>query len=267
MLQVLTFEPAMAHVLVHSGFCAADFLYLNEAKHEELMGLSASMEVLGRPLTLVLDQFTYASSPLLSEGSEVIPLLSQSHVVEEMAVTFSHLYAESGLKALEEVPLRKTYITGDRLTKDDIKVYAAVVANPGSDFPSVSKWYECVSSHLAASFPGKAAGVNLGGKLLRLKSPRRGGKKAAKEREAAKKSSSKCSQMEVLLQGASKLAPVGYEIKKLQIILTIVDDLVSVDNLIHFCYFNSHTMLLLLARDQSTTSLYMDTKPRLMGRN
>ncbi|URD89867.1 Elongation factor [Musa troglodytarum] len=39
-------------------------------------------------------------------------------------------------------------------------------------------------------------------------------------------------QMEGLLWGASKLAPVGYGIKKLQIMMTIVDDLVSVDNLI-----------------------------------
>ncbi|KGN64403.1 elongation factor 1-delta isoform X2 [Cucumis sativus] len=39
-------------------------------------------------------------------------------------------------------------------------------------------------------------------------------------------------QMEGLLWGASKLVPVGYGIKKLQIMLTIVDDLVSVDNLI-----------------------------------
>ncbi|KAL3512407.1 hypothetical protein ACH5RR_025124 [Cinchona calisaya] len=38
--------------------------------------------------------------------------------------------------------------------------------------------------------------------------------------------------MEGLLWGASKLAPVGYGIKKLQIMLTIVDDLVSVDDLV-----------------------------------
>uniref|UniRef100_A0A1D1ZF43 Elongation factor 1-delta n=1 Tax=Anthurium amnicola TaxID=1678845 RepID=A0A1D1ZF43_9ARAE len=38
--------------------------------------------------------------------------------------------------------------------------------------------------------------------------------------------------MEGLLWGASKFVPVGYGIKKLQIMLTIVDDLVSVDNLI-----------------------------------
>jgi elongation factor 1-beta len=39
-------------------------------------------------------------------------------------------------------------------------------------------------------------------------------------------------QMEGLLWGASKLVPVGYGIKKLQIMITIVDDLVSVDTLI-----------------------------------
>jgi len=38
--------------------------------------------------------------------------------------------------------------------------------------------------------------------------------------------------MEGLFWGASKLVPVGYGIKKLQIMMTIVDDLVSVDTLI-----------------------------------
>ncbi|CAN6294764.1 unnamed protein product [Urochloa humidicola] len=38
--------------------------------------------------------------------------------------------------------------------------------------------------------------------------------------------------MEGLLWGASKLVPVGYGIKKMQIMMTIVDDLVSVDSLI-----------------------------------
>ncbi|KAK4758178.1 hypothetical protein SAY87_019479 [Trapa incisa] len=230
-----------------------------------------------------------------------------------MAVTFSDLYAESGLKVLEEFLSGKTYISGDRLTKDDIKVYAAVVADPGSAFPNVSRWYACVFSHLAASFPGKAAGVNFGGKASPVEESQKEAaaaddddldlfgdeteeeKKAAEEREAAKKSSSKKKesgkssvlmdvkpwddetdmkkleeavrsvQMEGLLWGAcklnrrpnrakhfvqlanslighlmvaflrfvtAKLAPVGYGIKKLQIMLTIVDDLVSVDNLI-----------------------------------
>ncbi|KAL6996976.1 hypothetical protein U1Q18_007099 [Sarracenia purpurea var. burkii] len=42
-------------------------------------------------------------------------------------------------------------------------------------------------------------------------------------------------QMEGLNWGASKLVAVGYGIKKLQIMLTIVDDLVSVDDLIEDC--------------------------------
>ncbi|KAK4741956.1 hypothetical protein SAY87_025544 [Trapa incisa] len=176
----------MAHVLIHSGFCAADFLYLNEAKHEELMGLSASMEVLGRPLTSLMRRLHSCPRVLRSFRSSLNLMSSKRWP------SLSHTSTQNrDSRRSRRFLFRKTYITGDRLTKDDIKVYAAVVANPGSDFPSVSKWYECVSSHLAASFPGKAAGVNLGGKLLRLKSPRRGGKKAAKEREAAKKSSSK----------------------------------------------------------------------------
>ncbi|OVA09508.1 Translation elongation factor EF1B [Macleaya cordata] len=39
-------------------------------------------------------------------------------------------------------------------------------------------------------------------------------------------------QMEGLTWGASKLVPVGYGIKKLQIMLTVVDDLVSIDTLV-----------------------------------
>lgn len=38
------------------------------------------------------------------------------------------------------------------LTKDDVKVYAAVLEKPGSHFPNASKWYSCVSSHLAKRF-------------------------------------------------------------------------------------------------------------------
>ena len=43
--------------------------------------------------------------------------------------------------------------------------------------------------------------------------------------------------MEYLPSCAAKLMPVGYGIKKLQIMMTIIDDLVSVDTLIedHLC--------------------------------
>ncbi|GLT69595.1 hypothetical protein SLA2020_417340 [Shorea laevis] len=174
-----------------------------------------------------------------------------------MAITFSDLHTEAGLKSLDE------FLAGKNLHLRE-------------------EWYECVSSHLANSFPGKAVGVRIGGKgapaaAAPAKADAGDGddddldlfgdeteeeKKAAEEREAAKKASSKKKEsgkssilmdikpwddetdmkkleeavrsveMPGLLWGASKLAPVGYGIKKLQIMLTIVDDLVSVDSLI-----------------------------------
>ncbi|XP_051120353.1 elongation factor 1-beta-like isoform X2 [Andrographis paniculata] len=203
-----------------------------------------------------------------------------------MAVIFSDLHSESGLKALEEYLSCKSYISGSQLTKDDVKVYAAVLKKPDGDlYPNASKWYEAVSGKLASSFPGKAVGVSIGGSPAapaeaaseKVKEPAaedddddldlfgdetEDDKKAAEERAAAAKASTKKKesgkssvlldvkpwddetdmkkleesvrsiQMEGLLWGASKLVPVGYGIKKLQIMLTIVDDLVSVDSLI-----------------------------------
>ncbi|CAJ1965436.1 unnamed protein product [Sphenostylis stenocarpa] len=200
-----------------------------------------------------------------------------------MAVTFSNLYTDSGLKSLNDFLSAKTYVSGDQFTKDDIKVYAAVLEKPSDAFPSVGKWYEVVSSHLAASFPGNAQGVRFSGKtsapaeaapakpdaspaedaddLDLFSDETEEDKKAAEDREAAKKSAKKkesgkssvlldvkpwddetdmkkleeaVRSVEIpgLLWGASKLVPVGYGIKKLQIMLTIVDDLVSVDSLI-----------------------------------
>lgn len=40
----------------------------------------------------------------------------------------------------------------DRLTKDDIKVFAAVLEKPSGGYPNASRWYETVSSHLATRF-------------------------------------------------------------------------------------------------------------------
>ncbi|KAG2311825.1 hypothetical protein Bca4012_026316 [Brassica carinata] len=201
-----------------------------------------------------------------------------------MALTFSDLHTEEGVKSLEEHLAGKTYISGDQLSVDDVKVYAAVSEKPSDAFPNVSRWYDCVASHLAKSFLGKAVGVSIGGSATpvpaQAEAPTAAAadeddddmdlfgdeteeeKKAAEEREAAKKDTKKPKEsgkssvlMEVkpwddetdmkkleecvravempgLLWGASKLVPVGYGIKKLTIMLTIVDDLVSPDNLI-----------------------------------
>ncbi|OIT27760.1 PREDICTED: elongation factor 1-beta-like [Nicotiana attenuata] len=202
-----------------------------------------------------------------------------------MAVTFSDLHTESGLKSVNDHLSGKTYISGDQLTKDDIKVYGAVLEQPSSDlYPNASQWYQAVSAKLASSFPGKAVGVRIGSQAAPAEAaPAKEAakaadddddddidlfgeeteeeKKAAEAREATKastkkKESGKSSilldvkpwddetdmkkleeavrsvQQEGLTWGASKLVPVGYGIKKLQIMLTIVDDLVSVDTLV-----------------------------------
>ncbi|XP_021901140.1 elongation factor 1-beta 2 [Carica papaya] len=201
-----------------------------------------------------------------------------------MAVTFSDLHTESGVKSLDEFLSGKTYISGDQLTKDDVKAYAAVLEKPGDSFPNAGRWYELVSSRLASSFPGKAVGVRIGGKASApeaVAAPAKEApaadddddldlfgdyteedKKAADEREAAKKDKKKSKEsgkssilmdvkpwddetdmkkleeavrsveMPGLFWGTSKLVPVGYGIKKLQVMLTVVDDLVSVDSLI-----------------------------------
>ncbi|CAN6212624.1 unnamed protein product [Urochloa humidicola] len=198
-----------------------------------------------------------------------------------MAVTFSDLHTADGLKALEAHLAGKTYVSGDAISKDDVKVFAAVPSKPGAEFPNAARWYETVSAALAARFPGKATGVNLPGAgsapaaapaaeaakddddddLDLFGDETEDDKKAAEERAAAKasakkKESGKSSvlmdvkpwddetdmkkleeavrsvQMAGLTWGASKLVPVGYGIKKMTIMLTIVDDLVSVDSLI-----------------------------------
>ncbi|XP_008811772.2 elongation factor 1-beta-like [Phoenix dactylifera] len=199
-----------------------------------------------------------------------------------MAVSFSDLHTETGLKTLEEFLSGKTYISGDQISRDDIKVFAAV-SKPGGEFPNVCRWCESVSSIIAPRFPGEAVGVKIAGQaapsaaapateaaktsvndddLDLFGDETEEEKKAAEEREAAVKASSKKKEsgkssvlldikpwddetdmkkleeavrsieMPGLFWGASKLVPVGYGIKKLQIMLTIVDDLVSIDDLI-----------------------------------
>ncbi|XP_072959001.1 elongation factor 1-beta 2-like [Typha angustifolia] len=203
--------------------------------------------------------------------------------LDPMAISFSDLHSESGHKSLDEFLSGKTFITGDVISNDDIKVFAAVSEKPGEGFPHARRWYENVAAVLASRFPGKAVGVKILGQaaasgpapaseaakeaaddddLDLFGDETEEEKKAAEEREAAAKASSKKKEsgkssvlldvkpwddetdmkkleeavrsieMPGLLWGASKLVPVGYGIKKLQIMMTIVDDLVSVDSLI-----------------------------------
>ncbi|KMZ68082.1 Elongation factor 1-beta 1 [Zostera marina] len=196
-----------------------------------------------------------------------------------MTASFSDLHTETGVQVLDAYLSGKVYISGNKISVDDVKVYSFVAKNLADKFPNVKRWYNLIASALASSFPGKASGVTVGAIATVIETSKdtpaaddddldlfgdetEEEQKAAAEREAAikakpkKKESGKSSvvldvkpwddetdmkkleeivrsvEMPGLLWGASKLAAVGYGIKKLQIMMTIVDDLVSVDNLI-----------------------------------
>ncbi|KAJ1439441.1 Translation elongation factor EF1B, beta/delta subunit, guanine nucleotide exchange domain [Sesbania bispinosa] len=163
-----------------------------------------------------------------------------------MAVTFYDLSSDFGLKKLDEYLLTRSYITGYQASKDDVTVYAALPKVPSDEYVNVSRWYKHID---AFGVSGEGSGVTVEGSSLvaeTVATPPAADTKATgkssvlldvkpwddetdmKKLEEAVRSV----QMEGLLWGASKLVPVGYGIKKLQIMLTIVDDLVSVDNLI-----------------------------------
>ncbi|KQK14804.1 elongation factor 1-beta [Brachypodium distachyon] len=194
-----------------------------------------------------------------------------------MAVSFSELHTVDGLKALEKHLTGKTYISREQISKDDVKVFAAVPSKPGAEFSNAARWYETVAAALGSRFPGKAAGVNLsvagsssapaaeaskdaedddGLDLFgdetedNKKAAERAAAKPAKKKESGKSSALmdikpwddetdmqileekvRGVHMEGLTWGASRLVAVG-GIKKLQIMMTIVDDFVSVADLI-----------------------------------
>ncbi|KAG2399298.1 Elongation factor [Vigna angularis] len=182
-----------------------------------------------------------------------------------MAVTFYDLSSASGLKKLDEYLLSRSYITGYQASKDDLTVYAALPTAPSTEYVNVSRWFKHIDALLRISgVSGEGSGVTVKGSLVAepVATPPAADTKATEERAAAAKASGKKKEsgkssvlmdvkpwddetdmkkleeavrsvsMEGLLWGASKLVPVGYGIKKLQIMLTIVDDLVSVDTLI-----------------------------------
>ncbi|GAU29695.1 hypothetical protein TSUD_264310, partial [Trifolium subterraneum] len=190
----------------------------------------------------------------------------------KMAATLYNLKSEAGLKKLDEYLLTRSYISGYQASKDDITVYAALPSVPSSEFVNVARWYKHIDALLRISgVSGEGSGVTVESSLVveeavatppaaDTKAKTEEEKKAAEERAAAvkasgkKKESGKSSVLldvkpwddetdmkkleeavrSVKLDGLfwAKLVPVGYGIKKLQIMLTIVDDLVSVDNMV-----------------------------------
>ncbi|KAM0891517.1 hypothetical protein ACQ4PT_026356 [Festuca glaucescens] len=191
-----------------------------------------------------------------------------------MAVVLSNVNTEAGLKKLDEYLLTRSYISGYLASKDDMAVYTALSSAPKSSYVNATRWYDHISALLRSSgvtaegegVKAAAADEDDDSDVDLFGEETEEDKKAAEERAASAKASTKKKEsgkssvlldvkpwddetdmkkleetvrsvkMEGLLWGASKLVSVGYGIKKLQIMMTIVDDLVSVDNLIedHF---------------------------------
>uniref|UniRef100_A0A803N894 Translation elongation factor EF1B beta/delta subunit guanine nucleotide exchange domain-containing protein n=1 Tax=Chenopodium quinoa TaxID=63459 RepID=A0A803N894_CHEQI len=188
-----------------------------------------------------------------------------------MAVTFYDLSSDAGLKKLDEYLLSRSYITGYQASKDDLTVYSAVPKKSLDSYVNVSRWYKHIDALLRISgVSGEGSGVTVEGNAPAsdvatppaVDTKTEEEKAAAEERAAAAKKSAKKKEsgkssvlldvkpwddetdmvkleeavrsvhQEGLLWGASKLVPVGYGIKKMTIMMTIVDDLVSVDDLI-----------------------------------
>ncbi|MQL91573.1 hypothetical protein Taro_024189 [Colocasia esculenta] len=191
-----------------------------------------------------------------------------SHGVRGMAVTFYDVSSQAGLKKLDEYLLTRSYISGYQASKDDIVVHAALTSPLSSEYVNVSRWYKHIDALLRLSgVSAEGSGVTIEGSApceapvsppvadAKMKYSTIGiplssnnlhllvsaGKSSVlldvkpwdDETDMQKlEEAVRSIHMEGLLWGASKLVPVGYGIKKLQIMMTIVDDLVSVDTLI-----------------------------------
>ncbi|CAH8390657.1 unnamed protein product [Eruca vesicaria subsp. sativa] len=157
-----------------------------------------------------------------------------------------------------------TFYLSYKAAKDDLTIFGTLATPPSSKYVNLSCWY----NHIVALLSTCGVFDELTGVIKRSPRVTEGAlttdsrdvdfgeeteeeKKAAEERAVFVKASTKkkeSGKSSVLIDikpwddetdmkkldeaGASKLVPVGYGIKKLQIMCTIVDDLVSVDTMI-----------------------------------
>ncbi|KAM3340579.1 elongation factor 1-beta 2-like [Capsicum galapagoense] len=99
-------------------------------------------------------------------SAKVVSAMGSEGIISLEVITFSNLHTEFGLKFVNDHLSGKTYISGDQLTKDDIKVYGEILKQPSSNsYPNASKWYQVIFAKLASSFPGKAVGVRFGSQI------------------------------------------------------------------------------------------------------
>jgi len=182
---------------------------------------------------------------------------------------FSDLVSDAGLSILNSWLKTRSYIVGHAPSQADVKTFQALKSKPAVEkYPYAFRWYKHISEVKGLATKGAAAAaaaeeddedVDLFGsddeevdeeaeKIKQQRLAEYAAKKANKPKTIAK---SMCTldvkpwddetdmaaleahvraiEMDGLLWGQSKLVPIGYGIKKLQINCVIEDELVSLD--------------------------------------
>ncbi|KAH9966347.1 hypothetical protein BGW80DRAFT_1342297 [Lactifluus volemus] len=165
------------------------------------------------------------------------------------------------LTKLEAHLATRSYVEGYTPSQADVHVFKALSGSPDSAAaPHAARWYRHIQSYETefgslpgSSRAGEALTTSEDAEAERIKAERvaeYAAKKANKPKTIAKsvvtlevkpwddetdmkalEESVRSVEMEGLVWGASKLVPIGYGIRKLQITLVVEDELVSLDDL------------------------------------
>ncbi|KAF8181076.1 hypothetical protein BJ912DRAFT_980273, partial [Pholiota molesta] len=156
----------------------------------------------------------------------------------------------ANLTTLEQHLATRSYVEGYTPSQADVTVFKAISAAPdAATNPHVARWYTHIKSYAAEheSLPGSSTA---GEAIKAERVAAYNAKKANKPKTIAKsvvtmdvkpwddetdmaalEAAVRSIEQDGLLWGASKLVPIGYGIKKLQITLVVEDEKVSTDEL------------------------------------
>merc|ERR1711925_39976 len=159
---------------------------------------------------------------------------------------FGDLKSAAGVKALNEFLAEHSYIEGYVPSQADTAVYEVLAGAPKSDTPHALRWYNHVKSFGAGMKQFAKASKNAADYTTGAAAPASNdddddvdlfGSEDEEESEEKKRitderlKNCKTIEMDGLLWGASKLVPIGYGIKKLQLMAVVEDAKVSIDEL------------------------------------
>merc|ERR1711887_412683 len=158
----------------------------------------------------------------------------------KICIMFGDLKSAAGVKALNEFLAEHSYIEGYVPSQADTAAYEALAGAPKADTPHALRWYNHIKSFGAgmkqfAKASKNAADYTTGAAAATASNDDDDdvdlfGRDDETDMDEMLKSC-KTIEMDGLLWGASKLVPIGYGIKKLQLMCVVEDAKVSIDEL------------------------------------